>query len=91
MRPSLKDSAVGELSSANKGGSSDADVRLFVGFFEIYGVSTRTRGGERVESLRTFCGQGESIFRDFVRASFIVGPNEVLSSALKFSDISNLK
>jgi len=28
------------------------------GFFEIYGVSERTRG-RRVEPVRTFCGQGE--------------------------------
>jgi len=27
-----------------------------IGFFEIYGVSARTR---RVESVWTFCGQGE--------------------------------
>jgi len=27
-------------------------------FFEIYGVSART-GGEGVNSVRTFCGQGE--------------------------------
>jgi len=34
---------------ADKGGSSDADVRAFwckkLQFFEIYGVSARTRGG----------------------------------------------
>jgi len=44
------------------------------GLFEIYGVSARTRR-ERVESVRTFCGQGGgSIFRDFVRTSFMDGP-----------------
>jgi len=40
-------------------------------FFEIYGVSTRTRG---VEPVRTFFGQGRSIFRDFMRTSFSDGP-----------------
>jgi len=29
-----------------------------IGFFEIYGVSARTRG-ERVEPVRTVCGQGK--------------------------------
>jgi len=45
-----------------------------IGFFEIYGVSTRTRR-EGVESVRTFCGQGGggSIFRDFVWTSFMGG------------------
>jgi len=33
-----------------------------LGFFEIYGVSTQTRG------------EGESIFRDFVHTSFMDGP-----------------
>jgi len=44
-----------------------------IGFFEIYGVPTRTR---RVEPVRTFCGQGGkgSILRDFVRTSFMEGP-----------------
>jgi len=31
-----------------------------IGFFEIYGVSARTRGG--VEPVRTFCRQRGSIF-----------------------------
>jgi len=35
------------------------DAKHF-GFFEIYGVSARTRG--RVEPVRTFCGQGEGVF-----------------------------
>jgi len=68
------------LSSADilrTGGSSDTDVRTFwcknIGFFEVYAVSTRTRGGEPVQ---TFCGQegeGQSIFRDFVQTSFMNG------------------
>jgi len=43
------------------------------GFFETYGVSAWTRG---VEPVRTFFLQGErgSIFRDFVRTSFMDGP-----------------
>jgi len=54
-------------------GSSDADVRTFwwknIGFFEIYGMSARTR---EVEQVRT---RGEeSIFREFVRTSFMDGP-----------------
>jgi len=39
------------------------------GFFEIYGMSERTREGERgIEPVQTFFGQGKrgSIFRDFV-------------------------
>jgi len=43
------------------------------GFFEIYGVSARTRGGglASADILRT----GERvIFRDFLRASFMNGP-----------------
>jgi len=44
-------------------------------FFEIYGVSARTRG-EGVKLVRILCGQGEreSIFRDFVRTPFMDGP-----------------
>jgi len=37
----------------------------------------RTDKGRRVEPRRTFCGQegeGSSIFRDFVRTSFMDGP-----------------
>jgi len=42
------------------------------GFFEIYGMSARTRG---FEPVRKFCGQGEgSIFRDIVPTSFMDGP-----------------
>jgi len=52
-----------------------ATATLFVAktlnFFEIYGVPHG-----QVESVRTFFGQGGrgSIFRDFVRASFMGGP-----------------
>jgi len=45
-------------------------------FFEIYGVSARTRR-EGVEPMRAFFGQGGGvgvIFRDFVRTSFMDGP-----------------
>jgi len=61
----------GGLSSADilwtKGGSSScADVRIFwcknVGFFEIYGVSARTKGEE-----------GWASVRDFVLTSFMDG------------------
>jgi len=46
-----------------------------IGFFEICDVPARTRG-RGVEPVRTFCGQGGrgSIFRDFVRTSFMDGP-----------------
>jgi len=54
------------------------DFRIFYsaknfGYFEIYGY-VRTDKGER--GLWTFCGQVRkgSIFRDFVRTSFIDGP-----------------
>jgi len=63
-----------------KGGSSGADVRTFwckknFGFFEIYGVPERTRRrglsqcGHFVDKER-----GGSIFRDFMRMSFMYGP-----------------
>jgi len=39
-------------------------------FFKIYDLSARTR---EIEPVRTFCGQGESIFCDFVRTSFMEG------------------
>jgi len=60
-----------------EGGSSDADVRIFgtknFGFFEIYGVSART--SERVESVRTFGGEGEGVnFSRFRATSFMDGP-----------------
>jgi len=47
-----------------------------LGFFEIYGGSTRTKG---VEPVRTFCGQGggASIVPDFVQTSFMDGPLHV--------------
>jgi len=42
-----------------------------IAFFEIYGVSARTRW-EGAEPLRTFVDKGDgSIFRDFVRTSFM--------------------
>jgi len=43
-------------------------------YFEIYCVSARTRG-EEVDPMPIFCRQGEkgSIFRDFVRTSFMYG------------------
>jgi len=45
------------------------------GFFEINGVSARTRDEGSFEPVRTFCGQGEgSIFHDFVRTSFMDDP-----------------
>jgi len=46
-----------------------------VGLVEIYGVSARTTG-EGVEPVWTFFGQGKSgsIYRDFVRTSFMDGP-----------------
>jgi len=69
----------GGLFSADNGGggSSDAVVWTFwyknYRFFEIYSVSAQTRG-EGVEPVRTFCGQGRSIFREFVQASFMDVP-----------------
>jgi len=36
------------------------------GFFEIYGVTARTKGG------LSHCGQGGVIFRDSVRTTFIM-------------------
>jgi len=42
-----------------------------MGFFEIYGVSALTRGGVMPVRKR---GGGESIFRDFVRMSFMGDP-----------------
>jgi len=63
------------------------------GFFEFYGGSARTRG---VESMRTFYGQGDfkrwSIFRDFVRKSFMDGSQQEdfnkVSASLYHSTIS---
>jgi len=45
------------------------------GFFNIYGVFTRTKG-KGVKPVRTFFEQGRkgSIFRDFVQTSFMDGP-----------------
>jgi len=44
--------------------------------FEIYMVCPHGQRGRGIEPVRTFCGQGgrESIFRDFVRTSFMDGP-----------------
>jgi len=44
-------------------------------FFEIYGVSARTRR-KKVEPEQTFCGQGVrgSVFLDFAQTSFMDGP-----------------
>jgi len=41
-----------------------------------FSVSARIRGGEGVESARTFCGQGgrELIFQGFARTSSMDGP-----------------
>jgi len=50
------------------------------GCFGIYGVSARTGG---VETVRTFCRQGEgSILRDFVRTSFMDDPLPVTDANL---------
>jgi len=43
------------------------------GSFEIYGVSERTRGLSQCGHFANK-GRGESIFRDFVRTSFMYGP-----------------
>jgi len=44
-----------------------------LGFFEIYGVSARTRR-RGLNQCGHFAGKGEeSIFRDFVRTSFMDG------------------
>jgi len=45
-----------------------------IGFFEIYGVSTRTGGELRQCGHFADKGQGGSISRDFVRMFFIDGP-----------------
>jgi len=66
------------------------------GFFEIFGVSARTRTipGVRVRTgvdpVRTFFGQGgrEPIFRDFVRTSFMDGPLPILTLFLCISDMN---
>jgi len=68
---------------ADKGGGGVLQIRtsaLFdvknFRFFKIYGVPARTRGRE-VETVRTFFELGVergSIFRDFVRTSFMDGP-----------------
>jgi len=74
------------LSSANifrttgRGSSSDVDVGTFWCknhrvFRNLWCVRTDKR--DRVEKVRTFCGQGRrggSIFRDIVRTSFMNGP-----------------
>jgi len=50
------------LYNADKGGLQMRTSALFsekknFGFFEIYGVSARTRGEGEVELERTFCGR----------------------------------
>jgi len=59
--------------------SSDAHVRTFgaqnIGYFEIYGVSARTRGEGRLNQCGHFSDKGEgSNCRNFVRTSFMDGP-----------------
>jgi len=70
----------GGLSSADKGGSSDADVRTFwdknIGFFEIYYVSARTiKGGwVSVDIFRTRVEGGVNFSRfcsDFVKRDWL--------------------
>jgi len=55
--------------------SSVADVRTFwcknIGFFEIYGVSARTR---EVKPVQTFCGQREVNFSRFCADVLYGGP-----------------
>jgi len=43
------------------------------GFVEIYGVSARKKGGGASADILQTRGEG-SIFRDFVRTSFMDGP-----------------
>jgi len=69
----------GHFSDKGGGGSSDEESALFgaknLGFFEIYGVSA----GQKREGRLSLCGQFSdkrgkaSIFRDFVRTSFMDG------------------
>jgi len=68
----------GRFVKCGQGGSSDADVRTFwcknAKFFEIYGVSARTRGEGGSASADILRTRGRvSIFRDFVRTSFMNG------------------
>jgi len=44
--------------------------------FSKFMVYSHGQEGSGVELVRTFCGQGRrgSVFRDFVRTSFIIGP-----------------
>jgi len=77
-----------------RGASPDADIRTFwskLGFFEIFGVSARTRG-KGVEPVRIFCGHGErgSIFRHFVRTSFMDGPQEFIQLRFHRNNINIL-
>jgi len=63
---------------------SDANIRTFgaktFGFFEIYGVSSRTRG-EGIKPVRTFCGQGEGVnFSRFCADIFYGRPQSLLLS-----------
>jgi len=43
------------------------------GFFEIYGVSVRTRGEKGLSPVRTFCGHGEINFTRFRAEVFMDG------------------
>jgi len=49
------------MRTRERGDSSEANVRIFLrknfGFFEIHGVSARTRRGGGVKPVRTFFGQ----------------------------------
>jgi len=64
------------VSSADKGGSSDATSALFSRkssrFFEIYGVRTDWEGGGELIQCGHFADkEGGSIFCDFERMSFM--------------------
>jgi len=65
-------------------GSSDADVRTFwrkkLRIFQNLWCVRTDKGGRGIETVRTFFGQEErgSIFRDFLRTSFMDGHLVVL-------------
>jgi len=44
-----------------------------IGFFEIYGVSVRTRLRRGLSQYGHFSDKGGSVFRDFMRTSFMDG------------------
>jgi len=59
-----------------------------VGCFEIYGVSARIREGKGgIEPVRAFCGKGGSIFRDFVRTSFMDGPLSFICTKFSYESL----